>query len=597
VTTAFDTTATLFFASAVAEEDLQLARATMVIALVDPLGPSTRVDLTDGAPQDWELGVPFLPGMDEVRVETARLDLRALRARVVAEGWTAVPQAQGWRIALARPARLVAIAFDPPEPQPPLAAGQILRLLLSPADPPGPPAFVDPPFPLGPAYRALPQRLSQRSHAGLTVAEVDPTQGSSWLLQWAVGDDATELAPVGVRTTIRSVTVEPAVADVRLELRPEDPGGEPVLVWNHPGLLEPTSGLQPVDLSPIARKRLGDRLAAANTAATRPSGLTLPVRLVAASGGPIGVSGTDLRVDYAVAAVGGGAALALRGDPQPLALTVPTALRPDRGALSLTARHLGRELNGPVGPVAATGGPGRLVTVGRWAAVALAVEPHGQSAEVTLAAVTLDVAVDAPAEVAVDVRADVHGIPGKILGSAVVRLTPGPRALRELLLDPQPTVLAGGVVWVAARATTGTVRWYDDLLRDAVLPLVAGPASRTTVDGGLTWAPDESLLGEPTVPRARLLHRVDPPYAPPSLTLRIGSRELGELVLAPTGAALDEFAASGVALPSPLADLAGRTTGDTRSHLTVHVAARAALDVRVAEIDLVYLPTAGPTRS
>lgn len=593
--TGFDDAATVFFASAVADG------GKFQRALADPLGPSTRVDLAGGVPQGWELGVPFLPGMDEVRVETARLDLRGLRTRVVAEGWSAVPEAQGWRIDLARPARLAAIGFDPPVPKSPLVGGQTLRLLLSPAGPLGPPAFIDPPFPLGPAYRAIPQRLSQHSQAGLRIAEVEPAYGSSWLIQWAVGDDATELAPVDVRTAIRSVTVEPTVADVRLELHPEDVGGEPVLVWNHPGLLEPASGRSPVDLSPIARKRLGDRLAAANTADPRPAALTLPVRLVAESGGPIGVSGTELLVAYAASAVDRGAALALRGDPQALALTVPAGLRPDRGTLSLTARHLGRELNGPVGPVAPAGGPGRIVTAARWTAAALPVqslEPvqaHGPSADVTLAAVTVDVAVDLPSELAVDVRADVHNIPGRVLASAVARLTPGPRAVRELLLDPQPTVTAGGVVWVAARATTGTVRWYDDPVGAAGLPPVAGAASRTTIDGGLTWAPDEPLLGGPTVPRARLLHRVEPPYAPPTLTLRAGSRDLGKLVLAPAPAAVDEFAASGAALPTPLADLAGRTTGGTRSHLTVHVAARAALDVRVTDIDLVYLPTAGPT--
>ena len=44
--------------------------AAFVAHFVDPLGPCTQVDLADGVPQDWELGVPFLPAMDEVRVTT-----------------------------------------------------------------------------------------------------------------------------------------------------------------------------------------------------------------------------------------------------------------------------------------------------------------------------------------------------------------------------------------------------------------------------------------------------------------------------------------------------------------------------------------------
>ena len=251
----------------------------------------------------------------------------------------------------------------------------------------------------------------------MTVADLDPTFGTSWLVQWAVGNDATELAPVDVTTTVRSVTVERAVADARLELRPDVDGGDPVLVWNHPGVLDPASGLQPVDMSPIARKRLADRLAAANGAASPPPTLTLPVRLVAATGGPVGVSGTELRVDYAADGLPGGAALALRGEPRPLTLSVPAALRPAGGTVSVTAHHLGRELNGPVGPIATAGGPGRQVTVARWAATALAVAaPPTGDASVTIVAVTVDVAADSPAELALDLRADVHGLPGAGVG-------------------------------------------------------------------------------------------------------------------------------------------------------------------------------------
>ena len=167
------------------------------------------------------------------------------------------------RITLARPARLVSITFDPPQPATPLGDGQTLRLLLSPADPAGPPSFVDPPFPLGAGLHGdADPPVGQRSDGGLTVADLDPTFGTSWLVQWAVGNDATELAPVDVTTMVRSVTVEAAVADARLELRPDDRGGDPVLVWNHPGVLDPAT-------RPAAGRHVTDRPQAAGRPAGR----------------------------------------------------------------------------------------------------------------------------------------------------------------------------------------------------------------------------------------------------------------------------------------------------------------------------------------
>ena len=564
-------------------------------ALADELDV-TRVDLADNAAQDWELGVPFLAGMDRIQVDAARLDLRALRVPTPAEGWTATDRDTGWRITLARPARLVSITFDTPTPAP--APGTTLRLIISPAAPAGPPMFIDPPFQLGQAFKAMPNPVKQTRSGGLTVVSVPPTFGTAWLLQWGYGDDATSLNPTPVTTVVRAVTVEAAVSDARMELRADDPAEEPVVVWSHSGVLDPAHGPQPVDLSPIARKRLGDRLAAAN-AGPPPVALTLPVRLVAASGGPVGVSGTELRVGYAADAVSGPVSVALRGYPQPLALAVPAALRPAAGTVSITARHLGRELNGPIGAGSTDGGPGRAVTVDRWAAVALPVLAADTAGPpVTLAAVTLDVGVDAPAELAIDVRADVHGLPGAVLASAVTVLPPGPRAAHEVLLVSQPAVAAGAVVWVCARTTTGVVRWYDDAAdaRPAELAPDFDVAVRRSTDGGATWFPDEAALGGDTIPRARLLHRVSPPYPAPELVVRAGDADLGLLALT-GGGTPDEFVLATGPVPAALADLAGRTPGSGRADITVQVATRAALDVRFTAVELTYAPTAGPTGS
>ena len=116
-----------------------------------------------------------------------------------------------------------------------------------------------------------------------------------------------------------------------------------------------------------------------------------------------------------------------------------------------------------------------------------------------------------------------------------------------------------------------------------------------SVDSGATWAPDEPRLSGVTVPRARLLHRVDPPYAPPELTFRSGDAVVASVTLAPAGGAGDEFAVASAAVPAAVADLAGRTVGSGRATLELDVGALAALDVRVTSVDLVYSPTARPT--
>lgn len=585
---------TLFYASSLdASAVSKLRYSAAVAAFVDEFAV-TRIDLGDDVGEDWELGVPFLAGMDRIRVDAAALQLRALRVKVPAQDWTATKRENGWRITLSRAARLVSIAFDAPAPKAPQPG--TLRLIISPLTPAGPPMFVHPPFGLGPAYARVPNPVSDRIEGGRVVVSLPPTSGTEWLLQWGYGDDAKSLAPTPVTTTIRAVTIESAVSDARMELRGETPADAPVVVWNHPGPLDPAHGKQPVDMAPIARKRLGDRLAAANAGAP-PATLTLPVRLVAAAGGPVGVSGTDLRVEYAADAASTPVAVSLRGYPRPLGLSVPAGLRPAAGSLSLTARHLGRELNGPVGTEAVDGGPGRTVTVQRWAAAALPVlASAGAGDPVVLAAVSLDVAADAQAELAVEVRADVHGLPGAVLAAAVAVLQPGPRAVQEVLLDPAPAVPAGAVVWVCARTTTGVVRWYADPAgaRPVELALPTGFTARHSTDGGVTWVPDETMLSGDTAPRARLLHRVSPPYQPPELAVRCAGADAGRLTLAPGGTP-DEFVLSAGPVPAPLADLAGRTPGSGRAPLTVHLGTGAALDVRFTAVELAYPPTARPT--
>jgi hypothetical protein len=142
------------------------------------------------------------------------------------------------------------------------------------------------------------------------------------------------------------------------------------------------------------------------------------------------------------------------------------------------------------------------------------------------------------------------------------------------------------------------VRWYADTDdHRPALPDVAGPILRMSFDRGETWQPDEGRLTGATMPRARLLHRVEPPYTPPTIAIQAGEESVASLDLVGTGAAPDEFALTAGPVPAALLDLLGRTTGTGKTSVDLGVVAQPALDLKITGFELVYPPSAGPTGS
>jgi hypothetical protein len=564
------------------------------------------IELAAGGHEDRELGVPFLPGMAEVVVSAASMQLQGVPLAREPEGWAATERpGEGHLVQLAQPAKLRAIVVDTPTIDPTLTD---VHVVVRPAQPTanggwdiGPPMFASPSFWVGDLYPNALAGLDEWTEAGgRTRFSFPNTQGSGWLLHWATGDEPTKLAFLAVTTTVRSVTVEPAASGVRLALRADDAGDE-VLLWQFPSAFTPDAGVQPVDFTPIAAKRLNARLALANQEPTPPPTLSLPVRLSADAGGPIGVSDAALNATYRVPALDAGAneepmTLKLRGDWEQVTLRAPAALRPQAGTLGLTGHHLGRERNGPLTPPALPGGPGRTVTGDRWESTSLRVAPAGAGADaakagVTIVSVAVDVASDEPAELVAELRADLHGGPGRVLASAVAQLEGGTRAWTELDLGAGvPPAKPGWRLWLALRTNHGAVRWYAEDREGAEV--------RTSLDRGETWAASEDVLAGSSGLRARLFHAVAGTPSALPLAIYAGTKMLPELTLTRAPGQATEFSLSNGEMPDSLLDLLGRagpTAGGTTVETVLQVASAAVLDITLRAADLTYSPTARPT--
>ena len=96
--------------------------------------------------------------------------------------------------------------------------------------------------------------------------------GQAWLIQLATGDDPVKLNAIDVSPTVRSVHVDAAPDNFSLALRLAN---ESPQLWGHPDLFLPEVGLQEVDFSPLAQKRLAELL----TDADAQSAVTLSVAL------------------------------------------------------------------------------------------------------------------------------------------------------------------------------------------------------------------------------------------------------------------------------------------------------------------------------
>ncbi len=412
------------------------------------------------------------------------------------------------------------------------------------------------------------------------------TAGSAWLIQFASGDEATTLAALDFTSTIRSVRVAAGPTNLTLVVPGED-GADDTVLWSYANVLLPEVGDQDVVFAPVAQKQLAGAL---EKAVAGDVTLPLPLRFHSDTGGKIGIRTKELAAEYLVRPLGPDPVQRpLGGAWSSLVLDAPAGRRPARSELQLTARHLGRALNdGSPLPPTTLPSAGVRVDPANWAATAVRFEaPGGTGAgeQLPLVAVQVPLEATAAAEVSLEVRSPAAGAPGAALGPPVVtQLEPGTRAWIEFRLSqPLPLATGGDGYWISLRTTQGAARWFA----------AGAGAGRVSVDGGETWGEVDPTLLEPAAPLALLFHAVPPPLPAPRLELQLGEAPAGEL--APSEPAGDPatFALPATALPAPVLDALGHTVGSGRVPTELLVFSRAACELTVESLTLLYDPAGG----
>jgi hypothetical protein len=573
-------------------------------AAPDPDLDVVQFDAETGGSSDRDLAVPLLPDMDEVVVARAELQFAARRIEQSVTGYRVTASSGkdvGLVLSLDQPARIAKLVLAAPAITVPavIPPGHTQRLVVRSAEPGkaggvtfGPPVFAFPAFKLpsdlyGPVLGGLDVVTLQ---GGDVMLRFPDTLGSGWLIQYAYGSEATNLAPVAFTSSVHSVTIAAAMRGLSLTAVGETPARDTIL-WSSANALTPDGGVQVASFTPVAQKQLAAALAAAD-------GVTLPMalRFTAQSGGRVAIAAKTLEATYRVYPLGRDPVkLALTGDWGTLALRAPAARRPQSGKLRLVARHLGRELNGgspppPLTPPAA----GVRVAAGRRVAAVASLAPRaGDAPGAALELVAVSVALEpvGAAEVVLEVRADAAGAPGAAQGAPVVRqCAPGDplwvsfELAAALALAPP----ADGVpLWISLRTTKGEVRWFAG----------DGGTARASADDGQTWGEVDPLLMARTAPLVQLFHATGPPAQsppPPLLELCIGAQPIGQIAFGgPAGSSSHEFANASTVVDGALLAALGTTTGAGRAATDVRVFSRAVVELTVAEMTLDYDPLGG----
>jgi hypothetical protein len=514
----------LFYASNIASPDLQ---RFVLRTAEQPAIFTVAFDAEAGGDQERRLALPYLAGMDEIALHTAEIAFRVgdRTMAVTPKSLTAGPGGAGIVLTLPAAARLrkVELVYNPdspPSPVPPPAPPR--RLVVRPMlkDGPGPPIFAFPDFP---PPGGAPGSMFGRVLTGLGRTDLGGSRylftfpdllGSSWLLQVATGAAVTELTPLAEPVSVNRVEIAAAPRNLSLTLVGA-PATPPTPLWSNADILLPDSGEQVVSFLPIAQRRLSEALKE-----TAPTALALPLMLHfhSDSGATLEVTRRVLAGEYRVRPLPqDSVTLRLAGRPVPLVLRAPAQLRPTRGQTTLTARLLGRALNGGSQPAPLKGdGRGLRATADRSVAARLPIVQRGgaaaAAAAVPLASVAMRLDISAGAEVVLELRGDVAGRPGPLLAPPVVRQSEaGAADWTEFELAAPLEVAPGAAIWAAIRMTKGTVLWHAD----AGPPAAGGiGAACVSADRGTSWGDASDVLGFPAQLLIQAFHVEDPPQRP-----------------------------------------------------------------------------------
>lgn len=546
------------------------------------------VDFTEetGGESVRQLAVPRLPGMDEVEVQQARFQVRALPRDMDISAYSVQtgPGGQGVYLSLDKPGRLkkVEVEYTLPAPVPGAPPMHVVVSSAQKSDAgmkAGTPLFAADDFePPGPMF---PRTLSGMSQVGLGgnrfLLRLPSVLGDAWLIQIASGDSAVKLAPRNIPITIRRVTLDAAPSNLAVTLSTAN--GE-VPLWSNPQLLLPSSGVQDISFTPVAQKELAAALKAAGADAVT---LPLTIRFRSATGGALGIETRTLQVRYVVRPVAGTpAVIALKGARAALTLSAPASLMPQASALRLVARCKGWELNGGTPePPLDDPSTGLRVTQANTAAQSVRFE----GSRFSLVNVRLYLAAPVAAEAVMELREDAGGAPAAMIGKPIVRqLDAGFRDWVDF--QGRPTSFPGEStpLWVVLRVTKGEVYWFAG---------DGGGGARISLDKGATWGESDPRLTSVTSLLAQLFHdrSSEPMASAPVIRLESGSSTIAaDLMRNAVAVSPREFVLDGFALPAAVLSFYQRQPGSARVDQKLQLFSRSVLDFRIENAAIFYDP-------
>lgn len=584
----------LFYDSAIGLVHLQNLVARAVVA--------PDVDILDfpseaGGDAARELGIPLLPGMDEIEVTEAELSLRAGQKDLdIAFTSTEASDQNGIFLSLSQPARLRKVDLSYTLPN---KGRVVVRTATRQGSSfvAGPPIFAHPPFSQPQAnsmYGPVLSGMSVDDFGSRKVLTLPGVLGNAWLIQIGTGDSADKLTPVApaIKPVVNKVTIAALPTNLSVSLISD---GAEVVLWSNPGLLRPESGVQKVSFLPLAQKELAKALMKANSAA---AGITLPLRLKfhSDSGCALEVSEKILKARYVVKPAGSETvSLELRGDWVDLELKTTPGLRIEDSSLRLTTKLLGRELNGGsrVPPFNASAS-GLKVNQDLSVAVSrpfLPVPPAQPGALLALVGVRLYLGALSVAEAVMELRNDVASEPGPVLGPPLVRqLERGFSGWVEFELQ-EPLMVSSGQapLWIALRANQGELFWFSDTA------LAGEVAPRVSNDGRRTWAVPGPVLTSLGTPLAQLFHAVADPLPAPIIEVRIKEGQLARNLLTnPASKPPRQYLSEGIQLPTAMLSRLAPAAGPGQVKSNFKLFSSSVLDLKVEELKLFYDPFQTP---
>lgn len=545
--------------------------------LVDDLPAVSAIPFdTPGAVVERELGIPFAAGMDDIAVDTAQFELRA-GSRIENATLTANKQFGDGAVLidLGTEGRLTEIELTADSFWPPNAN---CRLVVRAATKQGSgyaagaPLIAEPGFGGGMFGTLL---------GGMTVTQrkvrFAPITGTAFIVTWARGSSATSLdslpPPEMQKMGVKRVAVEAVPRDASVTLVA---GATEVPVWSQPGPLLPGS-LQSVSFVPAAERLLREQLATG-----APPALAVTLRFRSASVSKLEITSPVLGATYRAEPAAQPLRAAIRGSYESVALDAPATRAPSATGLRVTAKYLGRMLNGAYEETSAQPPvSGLRIDTERSVAARAPLSARATSAArpgpsldarddtVSLASVRVQLAVLQPSEVALELRADAAGGPAAPLAPQVVRQLDAPFVGWVEMELPVPVPVDAPFVWISLRATKGSVVWCCDAEEDA--------AARVSDARLASWTAADALLR----PRVQLFDAVSPPE-----TIDVRLRDSLAWTLGRTGSV--DYSASGATLPQPIRALLAAAQGGGRSTSNFQLFSRAAIDLALADIRLSY---------